>query len=66
MSNKQYLEYDRVSGAIVDGCGTLVANFTGFVPIEVEESQSDIVNVIKLKDAGFTADEIIAMKKAGI
>jgi hypothetical protein len=65
MSNKQYLEYDPTVGTIVDSTGTLVYTMPGFSAIQLEDN-STIDDVIKLKNAGFTAEEIIAMKKAGV
>lgn len=62
---KQYLEYDPASGVILDSVGTVVHTIPGFSPIQLE-TNNKVNDVIKLKDAGFTADEIIAMKKAGV
>ena len=63
--SKLYLEYDPSSGVVLDATGCLVTTLTGFSPIQLETG-GGVADVIKLKDAGFTADEIIAMKKAGI
>jgi len=64
MSNS-YLNYDPATGNITDGKGTMVTNMPGFVPVAVEE-KSGVDDLIKLKNAGFTAEEIIALKKADL
>ena len=63
---KALFKYNSATGEIED-CNGLSAFMTGMVPFDNEENQvTDIDGMIKLKNAGFTADEIIAMKKAGI
>lgn len=66
---KAIFEYEKVSGAITDSTG-IVVYMAGMIPFEDEEKEAsqsnDIDGMIKLKNAGFTAEEIIAMKKAGI
>lgn len=66
MSNKHYLEYDPVSGNITDDNGSLIASHPAFIPVKVETGSDGTENIIKLKDAGFTAEEIILLKKAGL
>ncbi len=62
----KYLNYDQITGNITDNNGALVAVFTGFVPVEVESKTSTVDDIIKLKNAGFTAEDIIAIKKANL
>lgn len=64
MSDK-YLKYDPVSGIITDGSGAHVATFPSFVPVEIDKNTS-IDDMIKLKNSGFTAEEVIAIKKANL
>ncbi len=65
---KQYLEYNPVSGEIKDNLGSLVATMPGWVPVEVETEAktTSVDDMIKLKNYGFTADEVIAIKKANL
>ncbi len=68
MKMAQYLEYDPSTGNIKDNMGALVATFPGYAPVEVKtEAQStSIDDMIKLKNSGFTAEEVIAIKKANL
>lgn len=61
----KYLEYNESTGNIYDSNKLLVCNMPGFTGIEIKES-SDVDNLIKLKNARFTAEEIIQIKKAGL
>ena len=61
----KYLKYEPSTGNITDANGTLVSTMPGFIPIEVEQS-TGVDDIIKLKNAGFTAEEIIAIKKASL
>lgn len=61
----KYLEYNESTGEIKDSTGNFVTTLTGFSGIEIKES-NDVDNLIKLKNAGFTAEEIIQIKKAGL
>lgn len=64
---KAIFEYDRNTGMVTDSVGITFC-MLGFVPFEDDDASktTDIDGMIKLKNAGFTAEEIIAMKKAGI
>ena len=64
---KAIFEYDSVTGQITDKNG-LNTYMLGMVPFknEKESSENSISDIIKLKNAGFTADEIMQMKKLGI
>ena len=62
-----YLKYNEGSGNITDANGTLVSCFKGFKGVDVDENKStSIDDMIKLKNSGFTAEEVIAIKKANI
>ena len=64
---QQYLKYDPVSGMITDSSNTLVTTLCGFGPVDIEEqSNTSIDDMIKLKNSGFTAEEVIAIKKANL
>tara|TARA_R110002020_G_scaffold467655_1_gene691361 strand:+ start:3240 stop:3443 length:204 start_codon:yes stop_codon:yes gene_type:complete len=65
---KQYLEYEPSTGNIYDKSGAIVSTFMGFDPVEVEQENktTSIDDMIKLKNSGFTAEEVIAIKKANL
>lgn len=64
--SKQYLEYDVATGNIIDGTGLIVFTATGFKPVALEKDSTSIDDMIKLKNSGFTAEEVIAIKKANL
>ncbi len=61
----KYLKYDPETGMITDNTGMSVYTYVGAVPIEIKEATS-IDDMIKLKNAGFTAEEVIQIKKSGL
>ena len=61
----KYLKYDEQTGQITDAHGAIVYNISGYTGIEIKDS-TNVDDLIKLKNAGFTAEEIIAIKKAGL
>ena len=63
---KQYLEYDQLTGNILDGKGLVVCTFLGYTPVSIEASSTSIDDMIKLKNSGFTAEEVIQIKKANL
>ena len=64
---QKYLKYDEISGQITDANASLVYTLSGFIGIEIDaESISSVDEMIKLKNAGFTAQDIIEIKKAGL
>jgi len=63
---QQYLKYDPISGMITDASNTLVTTLCGFGPVDIEEQGTSIDDMIKLKNSGFTAEEVIAIKKANL
>jgi hypothetical protein len=67
------LNYDKKSGAITDRFGTLICawNELNHIPIQAAKPtiplpvrQSPLGDIIRLKEAGFTALEIIALKNS--
>ena len=65
--NIKYLKYDELTGQIIDANNILVINMVGFAGIEIkEESSTSNDDMIKLKNSGFTAEEVIAIKKANL
>ena len=64
----QYLKYDPISGAITDNLGVLVTTMPGWIPIDMDEKteSTSVDDMIKLKNSGFTAEEVIAIKKANL
>jgi len=65
---QQYLKYDPLTGNITDDSGLLVASLLGFMPVNLDkiEVSTSIDDMIKLKNSGFTAEEVIAIKKANL
>ena len=64
--SKQYSKYDPLTGFIRDASNMQVgAAIPGMQPVTMDE-HSTVDDIIKLKNAGFTADDIIAIKKANI
>jgi len=60
---KILVEYDDATGNIVDGTGTLitcVASAVLYTPVTPPKS-GDVDKLIRLKGAGFTAEEIIML-----
>jgi len=63
---QKYLHYDLLSGSITDATGMNIATYVGAAPVEVESKGTSIDDMIKLKNSGFTAEEVIAIKKANL
>ena len=65
---KQYLNYDSSTGNVTDATGCILATLPGFTPIEIKEEpkSTSVDDMIKLKNSGFTAEEVIAIKKANL
>ncbi len=64
----QYLKYDTATGNITDNSGTLVTSMPGWIPVEIDSKpeSTSIDDMIKLKNSGFTVEEVIAIKKANL
>ncbi len=65
---KKYLEYDPSTGDITDSTGMICANYHTAMYIEIDDKpkSTSIDDMIKLKNSGFTAEEVIAIKKANL
>ena len=65
---QQYLKYDPISGVITDNLGLMVTTMPGWGPVEIDDKpeSTSIDDMIKLKNSGFTAEEVIAIKKANL
>jgi hypothetical protein len=63
---KIQLDYDEVTGNV--SCETgFIASFPHLSQYEVkQESASNVSDLVKLKDAGFSAEEIIFLSSRGI
>ena len=66
--SQQYLKYDPVSGNITDNENVLIASFMGYAPVAINDKPEStyIDDMIKLKNSGFTDEEVIAIKKANL
>ena len=62
---KVILNYDELTGNITDSKGVYLFMYGGLSYDSVDDMTS-IDEMIKLKNAGFTAQEIIEMRKAGL
>jgi hypothetical protein len=65
------LNYDPATGQISDNAGCLITCWVGLEHCEVKpsaerEGPAAVSDLIQLKETGFTADEIIAMKGRGV
>jgi len=60
---KIVLEYDEMLGQIKDDQGTVILTWPGLQGHELDESTYDIEGLIKLKNAGFTTDDIVELRR---
>jgi hypothetical protein len=61
------LKYSESTGDIKTLDGMLITTWAGLEGCEIEEDQKvSIDEVVKLKEAGFTSEEIIEMHKKGV
>jgi len=63
---QKYLHYDLITGNVTDASGMLVICYPAALPVEVESKGTSIDDMIKLKNSGFTAEEVIQIKKANL
>ena len=65
---QQYLKYDPNTGNITDDTGMMVFCYLGALSFSIEDKKesTSIDDMIKLKNSGFTAEEVIAIKKANL
>lgn len=57
------LNFNEATGIITDATGFCVGSHSGVVPVKEEESRNTIDDLINLKAAGFTTDEIVELKR---
>ena len=57
---KVVLNYDDANGQVTDRNGTVICTWLG---LESEESVTSVETLVKLKNAGFSADEIISLSR---
>ena len=63
---KKTLEYDYVTGVMTDKSNFVVGTYCGVISFDDEQSSTSVDDMIKLKNSGFTAEEVIAIKKANL
>lgn len=63
---KAIFDYDPVTGMIIDKQNVCVGTYAGAIPFDEEKQSSGVDDIIKLKNAGFTAEDIIAIKKVNL
>ena len=62
-----YLKYNEGTGNITDANDIFVTCLVGFKGVVIEGNKgTSIDDMIKLKNSGFTAEEVIAIKKANL
>lgn len=64
--SKVIVEYNESNGELTDAKGMVVGNWMGLDSFPEQEPETGLRDLIKLKDAGFTADDIVAMKEGGV
>ena len=62
----QYMGYDPITGNVTDGTGCVLYTCAGLTPVKMVQKGTSIDDMIKLKNSGFTAEEVIAIKKANL
>jgi len=63
---KVTLDYDEISGNLYDNNSNLIISWPGLMNSKDDDAKNSIVNDMKeLKAAGFTAEEIMQMKREG-
>jgi len=63
---QKYLNYDLITGNVTDASGILIICYPSALPVEVESKGTSIDDMIKLKNSGFTSEEVISIKKANL
>ena len=56
----------RQDGNIYDARGVMIVSNCGYESLPLKETSTSIQDIIKLKEAGFSADEITDMKEKGV
>ena len=62
---KVVVEYNAETGEIKDAVGMYVGSFFGLESFEIPK-ESNVRDLIKLKEAGFTAEDLVQMKEGGL
>jgi len=61
---KVIINYDEATGSVHDTNGTFIFTYPGLIAEDAAKDGKDSTEeLVKLKNAGFTCDEIIALKK---
>lgn len=63
---KIVLEYDSESGELMDVNDIHLGYMTGLTGFKPEKQKTDVGALVSMKDAGFTAEEIMQMKREGL
>ena len=65
MRRKILLEVDEITGMVYDDANCYIGTKVGIRGFEIEarKTKLSIVEVVKLKDAGLSADEIVILSK---
>jgi len=62
---KIILEYGH-DGSVFDASGTIIATWPNLEHFGEHEDKTSIDDLVKLKEVGFTSEEIVEMKKKGV
>lgn len=62
---KILLDYDQATGTMTDANGAIVGTWAGAKGFEMEPTVS-VRDLVKMKDAGFTAEDIVELKNSGV
>ncbi len=57
------LELDTTDGSVVDANGALLTYWAGSPLVSFDADTKDVETLVKLKNAGFTADEIVELSR---
>jgi len=57
------LNYDEVTGNVTDRAGTYIGCASEVHDVLIETKASNIGDLIQLKEAGFTVDEILELRR---
>lgn len=57
------LSWDTETGLVYDAQNNYVCSSLTLMPIEVDQTSTPIEDLVKLRNAGFTTDEIIELKR---
>ena len=57
------LNYDEVTGNVTDATGISIGHYVGAQSVKDDKSAQSIDDLINLKTAGFTVDDIVELKR---